>query len=760
MSSLVLQRHGLAHVLCGPLDAYAKLPRFQTTKLDGTPEAEEQTRKVRDVLAAADARNLSRVEVFELLEHARGGELQLKLWLVPAKPVDSLDALVATPNWWRDVFVLCSWTKASIAALAELAPQCAVPAPPADDFSPAFPGFPVVAALSNSGDLVENTALNMGLCQVTCAGHGHLIIFTMYTVRPLPADVDKLLKDICHTNNTIIDKKSESAGKKAFARLGFVPGRTLSAAQLAHLEAVYGAVRDLDDAFHGKHVFARKFELVLHAAAVARHLGGPDTFVTAVQELIDAKNPLLVGSKGVREVVAAMKRYTGEEGLLFADCFAGAVAKGRATNARGTVAKGARAAATEAAAAEEAAAKRKERDERTAARSGGGGGTAPAPRRKKSKAAEKPAAASPAGQSASEEEKSEEEAPAGEPAAAGAATPARGAETGAVASAPALGGLDDFDVDEYMAELGEGGGSASEPGVFDEDPLELAAFVQRLTGELPQTIHSGGYELAAPPTADVMRVLVGGDFPQLLQLVNMQPPTAAELGELQSGLLHEANALLFGRLSEFTDIPAVKSSLWVITQAMLAPERVHFSVVRWATRTLSDWMRSPDTEEEAAEGAAFWQENEQLIEFCRATYAEAATGGERLGQQLQLRLAKAQASRNLPLAWIGRLQAMAAVCILRGGVRASTLGAAAFARDAEQMRAFRGGGTEDWAQFGPRSLRVLRNTVSEDAIAVLAGNWWYMMLLEERKEPGTLERLFGEAYEAAGACASSDEEDD
>ena len=82
---------------------------------------------------------------------------------------------------------------------------------------------------------------------------------------------------------------------------------------------------------------------MLHAAAVALHLGGPDTFVTAVQELIDADNPLLVGSKGVREVVAAMKRYTGEEGLSFADCFAGVLTYEtlQAAGARlGTVAPG------------------------------------------------------------------------------------------------------------------------------------------------------------------------------------------------------------------------------------------------------------------------------------------------------------------------------------------------------------------------------------------------------------------------------------
>jgi hypothetical protein len=442
MSSLVLQNHGSVHVLCGPLDAYAQLPRFQTTKLDGTPEAEEQTRQVRDVLEKADARNLSCTEVFERLEHAHGGQLRFTLTLVPAEPVASLDALVATPDWWRSVFVLSSWTKASIAALADLAPQCAVPAPRADAFSPDFPGFPVVATLSNDGVLVENTALNLAPCQVTSAGHGHLILFAMYAVRPLPEDVDKLLQVICNSDNAINNKKSEGAGKKAFKALGFAPSRTLTADQFANLEKVYAAVRDLDDKFNGKHVFARKFELVLHAAAVARHLGGPDTFVAAVRELIAANNPLLVGSKGVREVVAAMKRYVGEEGLSFADCFAEAVAKGRVANAkRGTVAKGARAAAAEAAAAEAAAAtrKRKERDERTAARGGDGGGAAPARQRKKSKAAEKPGAASPPGQASSEEEMSEEEAPAGEPAA-GVSTPARGAEEGATAAAPAPGG--------------------------------------------------------------------------------------------------------------------------------------------------------------------------------------------------------------------------------------------------------------------------------------------------------------------------------
>jgi hypothetical protein len=54
-------------------------------------------------------------------------------------------------------------------------------------------------------------------------------------------------------------------------------------------------------------------------------------------------------------------------------------------------------------------------------------------------------------------------------------------------------------------------------------------------------------------------------------------------------------------------------------------------------------------------------------------------------------------------------------------------------------------GTEDWAHFGQRSRRVLRNTVPEDAIFVLAGTWWFMALLKERKEPGTLDarEMFG-----------------
>jgi hypothetical protein len=501
-------------------------------------------------------------------------------------------------------------------------------------------------------------------------------------------------------------------------------------------------------------VFAHKLELVLHAAAVARHLGGPDRFVSAVQELIDTNNPLLVGARGVREVVAAMKRYVGNEGLSFANCFAEAVAKGRVANA-----KGARAAATEAAAAEAAAAtrKRKERAERTEARGGDGGGAAPARQRKKSKAAEQSGAASPPGQSSSEEE-----APAGEPAGTGVSTPARGAEEGA--TAPALGGLDDFgDVDiDGIADLvaGEGGGNAEEPGFFDDDPLELAAFVPRLTGGLPQTSHLVGYELAGPPTAEVMRVFAEGDFTQLLTDVNMQAPTAAELGELRGGLLHEADALTIYHLSELTDIPAVKSSLWVISQAMLAPERVHFSVVRRATRTLSYWLRTPDTEEEEVEDAAFWQENEQLWAFCCGKYRKAATGGERLRHQVELRLAKAGALRHLPLAWSNRLQIMSATCISRGRFRASTLGAAAFARDAEQMRAFRGGGTERWDDFGPRSRRILRNTDAKDAIAVLAKTWWFMALLKERKKPGTLERLFGESYEAAGPYAESSDEED
>ena len=193
---------------------------------------------------------------------------------------------------------------------------------------------------------------------------------------------------------------------------------------------------------------------------------------------------------------------------------------------------------------------------------------------------------------------------------------------------------------------------------------------------------------------------------------------------------------------------------------MLAPERVHFSLTRWATRTLRDWQRTPDTEEEAAEEAAFRLKNQQLWTFCSDTFQEAATGGERLGKQLELRLANKHASRNVPNAWIGRLLSLAALCYLRDRSQMSVLGAAALARDAEQMRAFRGGGKEGWDEFGRRSLRVLRNTVYKDANAVLAANWWYMALLKELKEPGTLERLFGEPYEAAGPYASSDEDEE
>jgi hypothetical protein len=47
MSSLVLQPHGGAHVLRGPLEEYRKLPLFRSKVLDGTPEAEAHFLKSR-----------------------------------------------------------------------------------------------------------------------------------------------------------------------------------------------------------------------------------------------------------------------------------------------------------------------------------------------------------------------------------------------------------------------------------------------------------------------------------------------------------------------------------------------------------------------------------------------------------------------------------------------------------------------------------------------------------------------------------------
>ena len=721
MSSLVLQRHGSVHVLCGPLDAYAQLPRFQTTKLDGTPEAAEQTKQVRDVLKAADARNLSHTEVFELLEHAHGGQLRFTLTLVPAEPVASLDALVATPDWWRSVFVLSSWTKASIAALAELAPKCAVPAPRADAYSPDFPGFPVVATLSNDGVLVENTALNLAPCQVTSAGHGHLILFAMYAVRPLPADVDNLLQVICNSDNAIINKKSESAGKKAFKALGFAPSRTLTADQFAHLEKVYAAVRALDDKFNGRHVFARKFELVLHAAAVAFHLGGPDTFVTAVQELIAANNPLLVGSKGVREVVAAMKRYVGEEGLSFADCFAEAVAKGHDTNARGTVAKGARAAAAEAAAAEAAAAtrKRKERDERTEARGGDGGGAAPARQRKKSKAAEKPGAASPPGQSSSEEE-----VPAGEPAGTGVSTPARGAEEGAVAAAPAL--------DEYQG---------------------MAAKLL----DMLSTTRIAGYELAGPMTPEDLRIFQEGDVRDCVTTVEAPPPTAAELRALRASFDRKAYAHTFASMAKHADTPALKNAVWILSMVIRDPALVHISRVRYAHETLLGL-----TDEENAEADAYERANKALQAFCDKHYREAAIGWEPFLTRLDVQLGEDQAMRPLPKAWYARLEVCAISCSARDGGRTVAVAAAVRARDAEQLRGSRGGGSESEASFWPRAEGTLPHVHAEDehVRAVIIAIWWCLALVLEQEEPRTLERLFGEAYEAAGPCAETSDDEE
>jgi hypothetical protein len=66
MSSLVLQPHGSAHALRGPLEEYSKLPLFRSTVLDGTPEAEAQTKRVLEVLLEARARSLDPLQVAEL----------------------------------------------------------------------------------------------------------------------------------------------------------------------------------------------------------------------------------------------------------------------------------------------------------------------------------------------------------------------------------------------------------------------------------------------------------------------------------------------------------------------------------------------------------------------------------------------------------------------------------------------------------------------------------------------------------------------
>jgi hypothetical protein len=102
-------------------------------------------------------------------------------------------------------------------------------------------------------------------------------------------------------------------------------------------------------------------------------------------------------------------------------------------------------------------------------------------------------------------------------------------------------------------------------------------------------------------------------------------------------------------------------------------------------------------------------------------------------------------------------------CVLRKD-RGQTvaIGAAVRAREAEQLRGSRGGGSESEASFWPRAEGTLAYVHAEDehVRAELVAIWWTLLLVLEQNEPGTLERLFGEAYEAAGPCAESSDDEE
>ena len=48
----------------------------------------------------------------------------------------------------------------------------------------------------------------------------------------------------------------------------------------------------------------------------------------------------------------------------------------------------------------------------------------------------------------------------------------------------------------------------------------------------------------------------------------------------------------------------------------------------------------------------------------------------------------------------------------------------------------------------------------EHVRAVIIAIWWCLALVLEQEEPRTLERLFGEAYEAAGPCAETSDDEE
>ena len=339
---------------------------------------------------------------------------------------------------------------------------------------------------------------------------------------------------------------------------------------------------------------------------------------------------------------------------------------------------------------------------------------------------------------------------AAQPAAAGAVAPARGADAGAVAAAPALGELDDIDAPaELEAALLR---NASEPSL--EPPGEFRGMAAELLDML-STTRIAGYELAGPMTPEDLRIFQEGDVRSCVITVEAPPPTAAELRALRAHFLREADAHTLAALAKHADTPAMKNALFIICAIRRDPDRVHYSRVRLAQETLGL------TDDENAD--AYARQNEALQAFCDEHYRGAVFGGARLLEDMERHLGS-EALRPMPLAWMDRLTFCAICRVARDSGRTVAIRAAVRARDAEQLRGSRGGGSESEASFWPRAEGSLAYVHAEEehVRAELVAIWWNCLLVLEQNEPGALERLFGETYEAAGPYAeqSDDEEEE
>jgi len=208
---------------------------------------------------------------------------------------------------------------------------------------------------------------------------------------------------------------------------------------------------------------------------------------------------------------------------------------------------------------------------------------------------------------------------------------------------------------------------------------------------------------------------------ELAERVNVPLPNEQD-GSACAAAWYNSEAMRHLQLIRQAPDPEIKAPLLVLWFAKYCDCHVPESVLHLAQRLCMAYGESTTAEEEE-EQQEFNHRNCLLLDFSQANFEEASLGGERLITRAELH---GDGLLLPPRAWSDRLLAIARLALMNDGFAAQAVGAARFARDAERMSARSGGGgrQERWNEFGPRIERVLSNTDSAQAHAVLASAWW------------------------------------